>query len=161
MAIWTWAQLVQCRCYGTYELQRNITPSLPFPSRRSPPYRAVYPLNQPIIRIGTRRSKIPVSYLGNGTYPRTSSSSFLSSPSSSFLSDTNTSAHISAASTGASHWRCPAGRDAIRVWQVGAVVLLSCLAQMLKTPACSRDVARSFHHLGMPLTSLTFAFDVT
>jgi hypothetical protein len=117
MAIWTWVQLVRCTCYGTYELQRNIT--LPFLSLPvAAVLRRVSTKPQPIIHAhaGTRRSKIPVSSLGNGTYPLTSSSSSLSSPSSSFLSDTNTSARISAASTGASHWRCPAGRDAIRVW---------------------------------------------
>lgn len=34
MAIWTWVQLAQCTCYGTYGLQRSITP--PFPSLSLP-----------------------------------------------------------------------------------------------------------------------------
>jgi hypothetical protein len=37
MAIWTWVQLVQCTCYGTYEVQRSYVASpLPFRSLSLP-----------------------------------------------------------------------------------------------------------------------------
>jgi hypothetical protein len=55
MAVWTRVQLVQCTCYGTYELQRNLTPSLPVDPRCIAPRRiSTEPTHRPRTRRNTQ-----------------------------------------------------------------------------------------------------------